>query len=84
METFGRKFPNRLFLYRKLAKLTQQEVAEALGVSQSRVSGWEQGDMYPTLINLLKLSILYRTLCTELYYELYQHYQQEFKDGFSK
>ena len=79
MESLGRKFPNRLRKHRRLAKLKQQEVARILEVSQGRVSAWERGEVLPSMINFLKLSILYKTLCNELYFELIKEYQQEFE-----
>ena len=73
----GRKIPNRLRKYRRLAKLTQKEVAHALGVSQSRISNWENGEVFPSMVNFLKLSVLYKTLCNELYFEVIKEFQQE-------
>lgn len=80
MESLGRKFPNRLRKHRRLANLKQYEVAHLLGVSQGRVSAWERGEVLPSMVYFLKLSILYKTLCNELYYELIKQYQQDF-DG---
>ena len=39
--------PTRLRTARKAAGLTQQQLAERLGVRQSRVSEWERGDHEP-------------------------------------
>lgn len=44
--------------YRRLAQLTQREVAEKLDVNQSTVSGWEQG-CYPTVTRLIEIAKLY-------------------------
>lgn len=78
METYGRKFPNRLRKHRRLAKFTQKDVALLLNVSQSRVSAWENGEVFPSMVNFLKLSILYKTLCNELYLDLLKEFQAEF------
>ena len=50
----------------------QIEVARLCGMKNtSRLSLWERGDSIPSIINLLKLSIVYQTLPTEFYFELY-------------
>jgi len=41
------------------------------------ISRWERGVTMPSTENLLKLSILYKTLVNELYYHLGKEYQQE-------
>lgn len=40
------------------AKLTQEELAEKLGVSKSTVNGWEQGKSEPKLSQLQAISSL--------------------------
>ncbi|MGV3598048.1 MAG: helix-turn-helix transcriptional regulator [Bacteroidota bacterium] len=77
METNGRRFPNRLRKHRKLARLTQREVAHFLGIRQNRVSAWENGKALPSLIYLFKLCILYKTLSRELYYDMVKELQKE-------
>lgn len=76
----GRKFPNRLRKHRRLARLTQRDVAVLLNVSQGRVSAWENGEVFPSMVNFLKLSILYSTLCNELYLDLLKEFQTEFEN----
>ncbi len=44
---------------RNEAKLTQEEAAEALGVSRQTVSNWETGKFYPDIISVIKMSDLY-------------------------
>jgi len=52
---------------------SQADVAKQLGMKRTnRISEWERGDALPSLINLLKLSIIYRTIPTDLYFELFQ------------
>ncbi len=41
------------------------------------VSRWEKGFAIPNGEHLLKLSILYKTLPNELYYELVREYQRD-------
>ncbi len=44
---------------RTQAKLTQEDVAEALGVSRQTISNWENEKSYPDIISVLKMSDLY-------------------------
>lgn len=41
------------------ANLTQEEAAEALGVSRQTVSNWENGKTYPDIASVVKMSDLY-------------------------
>ena len=73
-------YPNRLRKYRKIMGYTQKQVAIFLGLGEnnaSRISRWEQGIALPSLQNVLKLSILYRTLVNQLYYDLFLQYRPE-------
>jgi len=73
MELAGRHIPNSLRRQRKLMGYSQTDVAKQLGMKRTnRISEWERGDAMPSLINLLKLSIIYRTLPTDLYFDLFQ------------
>jgi len=70
--------PNLLRKYRLLMGYEQTEVAFLLGLkSHARISEWEQGISKPSLDNLLQLSIIYRTLSEELYYDLRQEFVRE-------
>ena len=42
------------------AKLTQEEVAESLGVSRQSISNWENNKTYPDVLNVIALSDLYQ------------------------
>ena len=44
---------------RLAAKLTQEQVAAALGVSRQTISNWETGKTYPDIVSVIKLSDLY-------------------------
>ena len=49
----------------------QTDVAFLLDLNTtSRISRWEKGVSFPNTINLLKLSIIYRTFPNELYFNL--------------
>lgn len=45
---------------------TQEKVAEELGVSRQTLSNWENDKTYPDILNLIKLSDLYRLTLDEL------------------
>ena len=71
---------NRLRIYRIRMGYEQKEVAFLLGLkSHARISQWEEGVAKPSLDNLLQLSIIYRTLPDELYYDLRQEYVLDVK-----
>lgn len=44
---------------RKELELTQEEVADRLGISRQAISKWENGNGYPDIDNLILLSKLY-------------------------
>lgn len=47
---------NRIKKARKQEGLTQEQLAEVIGVSRSAISRWESGDMEPTIKNLAELA----------------------------
>ena len=51
---------------REAKALTQEELAEALGVSRQAVSKWERGEADPSTANLLALGRLYGVPAEEL------------------
>lgn len=55
-------FAKQMKKVRKERKLSQEEVAEALGISRQAVAKWESGQSGPDLDNLLLLSSLFQ--CT--------------------
>lgn len=42
------------------AKLTQEQTAEALGISRQTISNWENEKSYPDIVSVLKMSDLYQ------------------------
>ncbi|MDE7087018.1 MAG: helix-turn-helix domain-containing protein [Clostridia bacterium] len=50
------KFSQRLKELRKENALSQSQLAQQVGVSQSMIVRWESGECEPTASNILKLS----------------------------
>ncbi len=70
--------PNSLKEARIACGLSQVEVAEKLGLeSHDRISKWEHGRMYPHMVNLLKLSVIYNKRPEELYLSLFLNLKRE-------
>lgn len=49
------KFEEKLVILRKERKLSQEQLAEKLGVSRQAVSRWEAGETTPDMLNILGL-----------------------------
>jgi DNA-binding transcriptional regulator YiaG len=66
-------FSNNLRTFRNKAGLRQIDVARLLNLDcADRLSRWENGSAMPNILNLFKLSALYKTAPQELYLELYR------------
>ncbi len=50
---------NNLRAYRKETGMTQEQTAEALGVSRQAVANWERGETLPDIENVIKLADIY-------------------------
>lgn len=71
-------FSNSLRSHRKRIGLLQSQVAECLQLDcVNRISRWENGSSVPNIINLFKLSALYKAPPQELYSDIYQSVQQD-------
>ena len=57
---------NRLFELRKKNNLSQEELAERIGVSRQAVSKWERAESSPDTDNLIQLAQLYKMSLDEL------------------
>jgi hypothetical protein len=80
MEKAYRTFPNTLKLHRMTAGYTQLQVAALLGLHDSvPLSLWEKGAKLPNTINLIKLSLLYRTYPNELYSDVFLVFREELR-----
>src|SRR5687767_12074943 len=81
MTSATRKIPNTLRTFRKLMKYDQKDVAFLLGLKGAgRISEWEKGKSNPSIDNLIKLSIVYRTLCDQLYIHARTKYIPEIRE----
>lgn len=65
-----KSFGEALKEYRTQCKMTQEFVAEAIGVSRQAVSKWENGTSDPSTSNLLALAKLYGISVEELLKEV--------------
>ena len=57
---------NNLFQARKKCGLSQEEVAEKLGVSRQTISKWETSETLPDIRQSKRLALLYRLSLDEL------------------
>ncbi len=70
-ETYKR-IPNLLRKHRRIRGLSQKQVAKILELkSASRISRWEKGSCIPSHVNVVRLSIIYRTMAEALFRDLY-------------
>lgn len=60
------KFGDNLKKLRKLKKISQEELAERVGVSRQSVSKWETGDAYPEMNNILELCKIFHCHINDL------------------
>ena len=59
---------NRLYELRKKQGLSQEELAEKLGVSRQAVSKWERSEASPDTDNLIALAKIYGLTLDQLIY----------------
>mgnify|MGYP003296623427 CR=1 FL=1 len=64
--TNGELLGNKLYELRKKQHLSQEELAEKLGVSRQAISKWECGESLPDTDNLISISKLYGVSLDEL------------------
>ena len=71
-------FGNNLFHARKQCGLSQEDVAEKLGVSRQTVSKWETNETIPDIRQSKKMAILYKMSLDELIdFDLDEHEIQD-------
>lgn len=61
---------NNLKMYRKRSGLTQEQLAEKIGVSRQSVAKWERGDSLPDIENVIALADLYEVTIDSLVRDL--------------
>jgi transcriptional regulator with XRE-family HTH domain len=72
------RIPNLLKKYRRIRGLNQRQVAKVLGLKgASRISRWEKGSCFPSLVNAIRLSLLYRTMADALFGDLVRALREE-------
>ena len=63
------KFGDNLKRVRKKKKISQEELADRLGVSRQSVSKWETGENYPSMTNIMCLCTIFKCNINELVHE---------------
>ena len=63
------KFGDNLKLIRKSKNISQEELAEKLGVSRQSVSKWETGENYPSMYNIMCLCDIFKFKINNLVHE---------------
>lgn len=66
------KFEEKLIVLRKKSGMSQEELADQLGVSRQAISRWELGATLPDAPNLLKLSDLFGVSIDYLLHDEYE------------
>ena len=67
-------------MHRRIMGYTQRHVATLLGLHDTvPISSWEKGASLPNTVNLIKLSLIYRTYPNELYDDLFLSLREELK-----
>lgn len=74
---------NRLYELRKKHNLSQEELAEKLGVSRQAVSKWERSEASPDTDNLIALAKIYELSLDELIYGEKEEKKEETKENTS-
>ena len=63
------KFGENLKRIRRIRKISQEELADRLGVSRQSVSKWETGENYPSMTNIMCLCTIFKCNINELVHE---------------
>lgn len=70
MDSEGRHISNRLRKHRRILGCTHEQMAKKLGLNNAKqYSRWERGIAQPSLRNLLRLGLVFKTLIEELFFE---------------
>ena len=63
------KFGDNLKSIRKMKKVSQEDLADELGVSRQSISKWETGENYPTMQNIVCLCSIFKCKMNDLVHE---------------
>ena len=63
------KFGDNLKSIRKMKKVSQEDLADKLGVSRQSVSKWETGENYPSMQNIVCLCSIFKCKMNDLVHE---------------
>ena len=63
------KFGENLYALRKSTKMSQENLAEKVGVSRQSVSKWENGEAYPEMDNILKICKIFHCKINDLIHD---------------
>ena len=63
------KFGENLYNLRRSAKMSQENLAEKVGVSRQSVSKWENGEAYPEMDNILKICKIFHCKINDLIHD---------------
>lgn len=63
------KFGENLYNLRKSQKMSQEKLAEKVGVSRQSVSKWENGETYPEMDKILKLCDIFHCKINDIVHE---------------
>ena len=66
------KFNEKIVILRKIKKITQDELACAVGVSRQAVYKWESGQSYPEVAKLIELKLLFNISIDDLLDESFE------------
>ena len=67
----------KIYQLRKLAGMTQEQLAEKLNISRQTLSKWENGTSVPDVESVVRLSVLFHTSLEELLLEEENHVEEE-------
>lgn len=64
---FGDSISNKVYVYRVLAKLTQAELAKAVGVSKQTIFVMEKGNYVPSLLLAFRIADFFKVNINEIF-----------------
>ena len=64
---FGDSINNKVYEFRVLARLSQQELAEKVGVSKQTIFVMEKGKYFPTLLLAFRIATFFKVDLTDIF-----------------